>query len=126
MTPTQADALGLTISQTWRNSPPPNIWTEELANLHYNQAEAAYRKLRRETEHTPTIARFLAVYHTLTAPDRVWTAPDRDGPVMSFDQYMDELIIKAGHDDPEANEMLDIWSDNELHGLSGTNVWKRA
>lgn len=122
MTQDQAEKLGLSINHTWRNSPPPDIWAEELAALNYNQAEATYRKLRRESETSPSIARFLGVYHTLTQPEQIWTKPDRDGPPMSYAEYMDRLIIRAGNGDPEAHEMLDIWADNENRGLSITKL----
>jgi hypothetical protein len=119
MTPTEADALALTIAHTWRTSPPATIWAEELVGLHYAQAEATYRKLRRESETAPSIARFLHTYHALTRPELLtWTMPNTDGPVLSFGQYLDTLIVKAAGGDPDAADMLDVWQDNETRNLS--------
>lgn len=119
MTPIEADALALTITQTWRNVAPAPIWVEELEPLHEAQARAAYVKLRRESENAPSIARFLAMYHTMPTTTREepyeWRQPER---IISHAQYMDELVVKAGKGDEEANEMLDIWADNEARNLS--------
>lgn len=119
----QADSLAVLITKTWRNSPPPDIWAEELLPLGANRAEAAYRKLRREAERTPTIAWYLATYNAMPVSfldePYEWTPQvRREDNAISYAEYMDLLVVRAGNGDAPANEMLDIWADNEARGLS--------
>lgn len=57
--------LGVKITQTWRNAAPIDVWEEELEPLDRARCEEAYRRLRREATHPPTIAAFLLVYRQL-------------------------------------------------------------
>jgi hypothetical protein len=64
-TPTWTTDLVVQIAQTWRNTASSDVWEEELAPLDRGRCEEAYRRLRRESRHTPTIADFLAQYRQL-------------------------------------------------------------
>jgi hypothetical protein len=61
--------LGQMFAKTWRGGPHPDVWAEELEELHYGQAKTAYHKLRREEEHAPTIKKFIDAYRSLIQPD---------------------------------------------------------
>lgn len=61
-----AEKLALQIAQTWSKTAAPDIWAEELRPLNHAQAEEAYRRLRREVQHSPSIAEFMARYRSLT------------------------------------------------------------
>lgn len=64
-----ADELGHKIKHTWHGGPSADIWAEELEPLHTGQARIAYEKLRRSEESAPSIAKFHAVYNSLTIRD---------------------------------------------------------
>lgn len=64
-TPTWTTDLVVQIAQTWRNTASSDVWEEELTPLDRGRCEEAYRRLRRESRHTPTIADFLAQYRQL-------------------------------------------------------------
>ena len=61
----QAGDIAVKIAQTWRSTTANDIWEEELAPLDFARAEEAYRNLRREARHAPTIADFLGAYRML-------------------------------------------------------------
>jgi hypothetical protein len=68
MNRTEAAELGQLFGKTWRGGPHPDVWAEELEELHYGQAKTALHRLRREEEHAPSIKKFLDTYRALTAP----------------------------------------------------------
>lgn len=69
MTPTEADLLGKRIINCWRGGPPLAEWVEELTPLELGQAGTTYARLKRQLEHAPSIARFMAEYRTLDTHD---------------------------------------------------------
>lgn len=77
MTPTEADELAKRIINTWHGGPPLKDWIETLDTLDAGTAGTAYIRLRAETEHAPTIARYVAVYRGLAT---VHNQPTPDTP----------------------------------------------
>lgn len=71
MTPAAAVALAHKIVQTWTGGPKEAIWAEELEELDEGTAGTAYARLRRECEHCPSIAKFIAEYRALRTPHNV-------------------------------------------------------
>lgn len=69
MTRDDADQLAGLITRTWRNGPAADVWAGILAEFNYKQADAAVRKLQREAEQSPSIARFIATYKSLSQHD---------------------------------------------------------
>jgi hypothetical protein len=65
MTPQEARQLAVRIHETWTRGPSVDIWCEELERLDAGTAGTTYARLRREEEHAPSIAKFLAVYRGL-------------------------------------------------------------
>lgn len=57
------------IAKTWRGGSHPDSWAEELEELHYGQAQAAFYQLRKTEDRAPSIARFLQHYRSLTTHD---------------------------------------------------------
>lgn len=90
MTPTEADRLAKRIINTWQGAPPLPEWADTLEPLDAGTAGTAYIRLRNDSDATPTIARYMAVYRSLdtkrpdSAPHRGCTACGRqDGPYPS-------------------------------------------
>lgn len=69
MTPTEADQLAKRIINCWHGGPPITEWREELTPLDHGQAGTALARLKRTSEHAPTIARFLTEYRALSMVD---------------------------------------------------------
>jgi hypothetical protein len=63
--PFEAEELAKRITQTWRTGASKQIWEEALLELDAGTAGAAYARLRRESEHAPSIAGFIAFSRTL-------------------------------------------------------------
>lgn len=68
MTLTEATELAKRIINTWRGGPPLTEWTDVLLELDAGTAGTAFIRLRNDTDHTPTIARYLAIYRSLHTP----------------------------------------------------------
>lgn len=69
MTPAEADQLAKRIINTFHGGPPLDDWREELARLDAGQAGTAYARLRSKLDNAPSIAKFLAEYHSLNTHD---------------------------------------------------------
>jgi hypothetical protein len=65
MLPFEAEELAKRISQTWRTGASKQIWEEALLDLDAGTAGTAYQRLRRESEHAPSIASFIAFSRSL-------------------------------------------------------------
>lgn len=69
MTPAEADDLAKRIINCWRGGPPLTEWRDELVQLDAGQAGTTYARLKRDLEHAPSIARFIAEYRALDTHD---------------------------------------------------------
>lgn len=69
MTPTEATELGKRIINAWHGAAPLAQWIEELIELDAGRAGTAFVRCRRELEHAPSIARFMAEYKSLDTTD---------------------------------------------------------
>ena len=121
MNETETATIVERIVGTWPNGPRGFVWTEAFNDhpeVESRTAGAAYRALRDgglPSHERITIARFLAEERRQRGyqPAATPTAPVADdGPVMSFDEYIGLLTIKAHAGDPDAADMLDEWADN--------------
>jgi hypothetical protein len=70
---TEARALATRIANTWRGGPSVTVWTEELADMDPGRAGTTYARLRRDSEHAPSIATFWRTYRELDTdrPDAI-------------------------------------------------------
>lgn len=113
MNQTETAHLVERIIQTWPTGPKGRIWTEVLNELpDTERANIAYIKLRAESEHAPTCARFLAMYHATAPSPEFWPEPrePRDTPeAISFTEYIGRLTTRANRGDPEAINELETW-----------------
>jgi hypothetical protein len=67
----QADSLATVLVQSFpRSSIATDVWEAELLPLDKARAEEAVRRIRRQSEHAPTIAHFHAVYGGLLGTQR--------------------------------------------------------
>ena len=118
MDATQRAQLVERIVTTWPNGPKGAIWTETLADhdeITFTAALDVYKHLRDTAERRdpPSVAAFLATWRTRWHRPEQTTAPVADdGPVMSFDEYIGLLTVKAHAGDPDAADMLDEWAEN--------------
>lgn len=82
MTNEQAKRLAHRIIDTWPGHViKAHVWTEVLTDLDYNVALGVYEHLRDTDERPPPIARFRAIYRTVT-PDYGWQEPADTGPII--------------------------------------------
>lgn len=97
MNSADADHLAQRIGQTWRGGPTAAAWADVLTELDAPRAEAAFRRLRTEAENTPSVARFLATYRSLTTDRPDPTAPHcgrcaSTGMVTVWEQHGDQTV----------------------------------
>jgi hypothetical protein len=69
MTHAEADALAKRIINCWRGGPPLTEWIDELERLDAGTAGTTYARLKRTSEHAPSIAKFYAEYNALDTHD---------------------------------------------------------
>ncbi len=69
MTHDEADAIAKRIINCWRGGPPLTEWIEELQRLDAGTAGTTYARLKRTSEHAPSIAKFIAEYNALDTHD---------------------------------------------------------
>lgn len=66
MTPNEAVVLAEKLRNSWPQSKISlDVWAEELASLDAGRAGTALARLRRESEHSPSIARFIMEYRAV-------------------------------------------------------------
>lgn len=69
MSPQAAETLAVKIAQCWPRSAPVDVWLEDIADLDEGAAGTAFVRLRRESEHAPSIAKFRATALSLRTTD---------------------------------------------------------
>jgi hypothetical protein len=86
MTPDEATALAKRIINTWNGGPRLDEWTDALAHIDEGTAGTAFVRLRSQSEHAPSIARFIATCRAIhphepnTQPAWTGTPIPRDDP----------------------------------------------
>lgn len=99
MTPAAADALAKRWINIWRGGPSLTEIIDALLPLDEGRAGTALVRLRNESDHAPSIARFLAVYRSLdTSRGDEWRNRHDDDEAIDID----EAIRRISRYDPEA------------------------
>lgn len=107
MTEPEAEDLATRIVQTWRATPPADVWVEELLRLDAGACGTAFARLRREASKAPTIAEFLNVYRTINVTDggnkqeRKCAECDNSGWV-----YAPELVLGTGDAETRYSQVM--------------------
>jgi hypothetical protein len=106
----QAEATDLAkrIINCWRGGPPLTEWIDELKRLDAGMAGTAYIRLRREHEHAPSIARFLAEYRGVHGPTDSQPARSNEERI-SLNDYLSRLAGRAAKGSEDAREELASW-----------------
>lgn len=110
MTPNHARSLAVEIDASFQNNAVAvEVWVAELADLEYQAAFTAIRRLREGQDRAPSVRAFREAYAAVArtnAPDPV--AELRDVKAVSRDDHVAELRRRAPYD-PAAEAELARW-----------------
>lgn len=84
MTPTEATTLAKRIINTWNGGPRLDEWVDALTELDAGMSGTAFIRLRNQSEHAPSIARFMATCRAVH-PEYSHTQPSWNGPPIARD-----------------------------------------